>query len=868
MKTWGIKSRVIFLSLLPASLSAVMLGLYLMNVQIGFLESAVHERGQAIARQLAPACEYGVFAGNRAILESLARAALHETDVRSVTIMDEAGKPLANAGKLAQALATPPRSDKPAITTTRADNLLSITAPIYQSRVAMEDYIGEAADGPSLARGPRLDPIGEAATDAAPRTVPSRPVLGWVNIELSLEGATVQKNRIIVSSLLITLLGLAIAAVLGRYMARGVSDPILHLADTVRQLGEGKLETRARTDNRGEIQVLESGINTMAARLQEAQDRLQERVDQATTELRTTLDRLEAQNRLLKVEMAERQQAEDQMRMLSSIVEHTSDVVCVTDRNGIIQYVNPGFEEVTGYRRDEAIGRKTNILKSGKHDQEFYRRMWETLLEGRAFRDVLLNKKKDDSLYFEDKTVLPLRDNQGQITHFISTGKDISELMRNQAQLDYLAFHDPLTNLPNRSLFRDRLEQAINRAHRQDHQVALLFLDLDRFKTINDSLGHTLGDRLLKDVATRLGGCAREIDTVARLGGDEFTIIIEDLAHPDQAVMVAQKVLDVLVEPFHVDEREFHITASIGIALYPLDEREADALIKAADTAMYHAKEAGRNSYQFYSSAMTARVTQRLAIETQLRRALEREEFVVHYQPIVDLAGGRIVGAEALLRWQHSARGLVAPYEFIPIMEETGLILSIGEWVLRQACQHQRAWECEAPEALYVAINVSTRQLMKPDIVGSIVRVLNETGLPPDRLCLEITESVLLADTQAAGEALKGLKDIGITIAMDDFGTGFSSLSYLRRFPVDIVKIDREFIRNISTNAPDEALVETIIYMAHRLGLKVVAEGVETEEQLALLRRYACDAIQGHVFGPAMAHDQLLTCIHSQKDAP
>lgn len=882
MKNWGIRSRVILMSLLPATAIAVMLGLYLMNVQIRELDKSMLERGHAIARQLAPACEYGVFSGNRTILESLARSALYESDVRSVTILDEVGRPLANAGKLAQTPVPPARSDKPNITTTWSDDLLSITAPIYQSRVAMEDYIVEAADGPSPARGPGLAPTGEsadgqsptrgprpgsvggAATDTASRAAISRPVLGWVNIELSLEGMTAQKNRVIVSSLLITLLGFAIAAVLGSYLARGVSNPILHLADTVRRLGEGRLDTRAHTDNTGEIHTLETGINTMATRLQEAQERLQERVAQATIELRDALAQLESQNKVLKVEMAERRQAEVQMRMLSSIVEHTSDIVCVTDYNGIIQYVNPGFEEVTGYRRDEVLGRKTNVLRSGKHDQAFYRNMWETLLDGRAFRDVLLNKKKDDSLYFEDKTILPLRNEQGRITHFISTGKDISELMRNQAQLDYLAFHDPLTKLPNRSLFRDRLEQAINRAHRQDRLIALLFLDLDRFKTINDSLGHALGDRLLKEVANRLGGCAREIDTVARLGGDEFTIILEDLEHPDQAVMIAQKVLDVLVEPFQVDEREFHVTASIGIALYPLDEREAEALIKAADTAMYHAKEAGRNSYQFYSAAMTARVTQRLAVETQLRRALEREEFVVHYQPIVDLAGGHILGAEALLRWQHASRGLVSVHEFVPIMEDTGLILSIGEWVLRQACQRQRTWEQDGSSP-YVAINVSTRQLMKPDIVGNIVRILHETGLPPDRLCLEITESVLLGDTQAAGETLKGLKDIGVTIAMDDFGTGFSSLSYLRRFPVDIVKIDREFIRNISTNAPDEALVETIIYMAHRLGLKVVAEGVETEEQLALLRRYDCDAIQGHVFGAAMAHDQLFTCIHSQK---
>jgi len=837
MKNWGIQTRVILMALLPASLIAVVLGFYLINVQLRELDTSLEERGRAIARQLAPACEYGVFSGNRAILESLARAALNETDVRSVGIADESGRLLVSAGRMAQLPMEKSADRAPAIASRRTGDVLSIVAPIHQTRVFLEEYINEAA-------------VGAAPHGAAPS------VLGWVQVELSLGTNAAQKQRIVLNSLSLTLLGLLVAATLGAMLGRRVSRPILHLAGTVKQIGEGRLESRARVASGGELRTLEDGINLMAERLQVSQDRMQEQIQQATVELQGALERLESQNLLLTTEMAERRQAEERMRMLSSIVEHTSDIVFVTDRNGLIQYVNPGFEQITGWHRDEVLGKKTSLLKSGRHDQEFYRHMWDTLLEGHAFREVMLNKKKDNSLYFEDKTILPLRGDDGRVTHFISTGKDISELMRNQAQLDYLAFHDPLTNLPNRALFRDRLEQSLNRAHRQNGQVALLFLDLDRFKTINDSLGHTLGDRLLKEVSTRLNSCAREIDTVARLGGDEFTIILEDLTHPDQAVLVAQKILDVLVEPFTVDTREFHISASIGIALYPLDEKEPDALIKAADTAMYHAKEAGRNSYQFYSSAMTARVTQRLAVETQLRRALERNEFVLHYQPIVDLSSGHAMGSEALLRWQHSARGLVAPYEFVPIMEETGLILSIGEWVLRQATLQQSTWSRNGTTPAYVAINLSTRQLMKPDFVTSVVRILKETALEPQSLCLEITESVLLADTQTAGETLKGLKDIGVTIAMDDFGTGFSSLSYLRRFPVDIVKIDREFVRNITTNAPDEALVETIIYMAHRLGLKVIAEGVETEDQLALLRKYACDAVQGNLYGgPVPAHE-------------
>ena len=419
---------------------------------------------------------------------------------------------------------------------------------------------------------------------------------------------------------------------------------------------------------------------------------------------------------------------------------------------------------------------------------------------------------------------------------------------RKQAHLSYLAYHDALTGLPNRQSLIERLQQACSRAQRNGRMVAMLFLDLDRFKLINDTFGHAAGDRLLKSVADRLAACVRGADTVARLGGDEFTVVLEDIVAGQDAATVAQKILDTLAQPFSLVQQEVFISASIGIALYPSDDNGIDSLFKKTDAAMYYAKEQGRNNYQFYSAEMNASLARKLHMENNLRRALEREELRLHYQPQVDTVSERIVGMEALLRWQHPEMGLVPPAQFIPLAEETGLIMPIGECTLRAACLQTRRWHERGFGPLRVAVNLSAHQFKQKDFPRTVARILGETGLDPGCLELELTESTVMDDVDQAIEILHALNAMGVYLSIDDFGTGYSSLSYLKRLPIDALKIDRSFVRDIGADSDDAAIVTAIIAMAHSLKLKVIAEGVETREQFAFLRKCRCDAMQGYYF--------------------
>ena len=427
---------------------------------------------------------------------------------------------------------------------------------------------------------------------------------------------------------------------------------------------------------------------------------------------------------------------------------------------------------------------------------------------------------------------------------------------RAEERLSYLAHHDALTNLPNRMLFIDRLGQALSRAPWHKRLAAVLFLDLDHFKRINDTLGHTMGDLLLKEVAKRLAQCSRQGDTVARMGGDEFTIILADIAHAQDVPKVAQKIIDIFSKRFVVGDHEIFITTSVGISLYPDDGEDPEALLKNADAAMYRAKEIGRNTYQYFSIDMNTKASERLALETDLRHALEREEFLVHYQPQVDLNTGQIIGMEALVRWQHPDLGLVPPAKFIPLAEDTGLIAPIGEWVLRTACAQNKAWQTAGLPPIRVGVNLSARQFQCQNLVEMIVRILKETGLDPTYLELELTESVLMQNTEAIIATLCELDAMGINISIDDFGTGYSSLSYLKRFPINRLKIDQSFVRDITTDPDDAAIVTAIITLAHSLKLKVIAEAVETEEQLAFLRSLNCDEMQGYLFSRPLPMDE------------
>ena len=557
------------------------------------------------------------------------------------------------------------------------------------------------------------------------------------------------------------------------------------------------------------------------------------------------------------LDIRERLRAEEQMRKLSSAVEQTADAVMITNRDGVIEYVNRAFEQTTGYSLVEALGKKPSLVQSGMQGEEFYRQVWGTLLRGETFRDVFINRKKGGELYYEEKTITPLKDTSGRITHFISTGKDITERIVAQERLQYLAHHDALTELPNRVLFMDRLSQALTRARWRGRVIGVMFLDLDRFKNLNDTLGHDVGDHFLQAMATRLKGAVREGDTVARFGGDEFAILLEDIAHAEDVSAIAGKMLQTFSTRFMLDEHEYYITASIGISLYPNDGADPATLLKHADTAMYRAKDLGKNNYQFYAADMSAMAFERLTLETSLRHALERREFVLYYQPQVEIASGRLLGMEALLRWRHPDFGLIGPLQFIHLAEETGLIVPIGEWVLRTACAQARAWETEGIRVPRLAINISGRQFSEPAFIDTTKRLFNEFGLQTTQVEFEITESVIMKDARLTADRLGLLYAAGIRFAIDDFGTGYSSLSYLKRFPISTLKIDKSFIHDVTTSEDDAEIVRTIIAMAHGLRLKVIAEGVETPEQLALLRAHGCDAVQGYYFSRPLPPEDL-----------
>ncbi len=440
---------------------------------------------------------------------------------------------------------------------------------------------------------------------------------------------------------------------------------------------------------------------------------------------------------------------------------------------------------------------------------------------------------------------------------------------RAEATVERQAHYDFLTNLPNRTTFRDRLTVALAQASRNRKMLAILFVDLDRFKTIVDTLGHAIGDLVLRGVAERLSASLEEGDTLARLGGDEFVILLPQINRADRAVRVAQRILDAIKPPFYFEQNELHITMSIGITLYPYDGEDADTLLRNADTALYRAKEQGRNNYQLYTPAMNARAFERLALENSLRKAVERKEFLVYFQPQVDVQTGAIVGVEALCRWQHPDLGIVYPSEFISMAEETGLITQLGEWVLRTSCLQNKAWQKAGLPSMIVAVNLSGRQFQQLDLVESMARILKETGLDPQWLEIEITESIAMQNADYTNVVLRSLKGMGVRVALDDFGTGYSSLSYLKKFPIDTLKIDQSFVRDLTSDSNDAAIANAIIVLAHSLKLKVIAEGVEMKEQEAFLREHHCDIIQGFLFSVPLAPPALESLIrqHLQKTA-
>ena len=514
-----------------------------------------------------------------------------------------------------------------------------------------------------------------------------------------------------------------------------------------------------------------------------------------------------------------------------------------------IVYVNPAFERITGYEADEVIGREGRFLVREDLAQPDLEEIRSALREKREGRALLRNYRKDGTQFWNELHISPVKDASGAITtHFVSVINDVSERVNYQKELEYQATHDSLTGLANRNLLNDRITQAIAWAKRQELHVGLMLLDLDHFKLINDASGHGAGDEMLKQVAQRLNQCVRDTDTVARLGGDEFVIVLTDLQEYGDVDVIAEKILDSLSRPIEINGHDVFVTASIGISVYPRDGDHGEILLRYADIAMYRVKEHGRNSVRQFVPEMGLTAISRLNMESAMRRGLERGEFVLYYQPKMDLVTQQVIGAEALVRWRHPQIGLVHPIEFIPLAEETGLILPLGEWVLAQACRQQVLWKDRHPADLSIAINMSSRQFRQDDLAERVAKIIQETGADPRRLTLELTESMVMQDVSSTLIALRSLKSLGLSISLDDFGTGYSSLSYLRRFPIDELKIDKSFINDIHTNPDDAAIASAIIAMGLSLGLSVVAEGVETIEQITSLKEMRCSQVQGYYF--------------------
>ena len=538
---------------------------------------------------------------------------------------------------------------------------------------------------------------------------------------------------------------------------------------------------------------------------------------------------------------------ETHLRLAAAVFETTREGVMITDANRRIQRVNRAFIEITGYNQAECLGKTAALMRSGRHSRDFYLEMWRQINQHGHWQGEIWNRRKNGEIYPELLSISTVKNQAGEICNYVGVFADISKLKASEQELDYLAHHDPLTKLPNRMLFMSRLQHSIDQAQRQNCQLAVLMLDLDRFKDVNDSFGHLAGDDLLQMVAKHLDSRTRASDTVCRLGGDEFVILLEEVSHPESAARIARDIISSMNEAWRLPSgNEVRIGVSIGIALFPDHSTAAVELIQNADTAMYQAKKEGRNCFKYFSENLTRVARERIAIEYRLRQAIEKNQLRVFYQPQLDVATGQVIGAEALVRWQADSGELIPPLRFIPIAEETGLITLVGNWVLKETCRQGKQWLDDGLPALRLAVNVSAHQLLHGDLCEEVRTTLAETGFPAQSLELELTESTLMKRETEAIEILNSLHGLGVHLAIDDFGTGYSSLAYLKLFALDVLKIDKSFIDDIPMDNDDMEITATIIAMAKTLRMKVIAEGVETAEQLAFLAERKCDFYQGY----------------------
>ena len=539
----------------------------------------------------------------------------------------------------------------------------------------------------------------------------------------------------------------------------------------------------------------------------------------------------------------------ERLQQAAAVFDCTREGVLVTDAHGLIVHVNRAFMEITGYSREDVMGERPSLFKSGRHSSNFYQQMFQTLERTGEWSGEIWNRRKSGEIYPQWQTIRVIHNDQGQVSHYVAVFSDISAIKDSEHELAHLAHHDPLTDLPNRLLFTDRAEQALASAQVHKRGCALLLMDLDHFKIINDSLGHNVGDQLLKAVGERLKGLFGPGVTLARLGGDEFAVLAESCPQVVQAAALAQRMLDAMKEPFVFDGNQLFISASIGISLFPSDALSAEQLLRNADSALFKAKSAGREGYALYTEELTAHAQHRVEIASELRRALDQQELRVYYQPVHDLQDSRLVGVEALVRWQHPERGLVPPGEFIPIAERTGLIADIDAWVMDQACRQMGQWLADGAPLSFIAVNVSSRLFARRELYEQVAQVLHTTGLDPAYLELEVTESAVMEDPEVALEQLHRLRELGLRLAIDDFGTGYSSLLRLKRLPVQKLKIDQGFVAGLPWDEDDAAIVRVVIALAKSMGMQVHAEGIEQVEQARFLLEQECDLAQGYCFG-------------------
>jgi diguanylate cyclase (GGDEF)-like protein/PAS domain S-box-containing protein len=552
-------------------------------------------------------------------------------------------------------------------------------------------------------------------------------------------------------------------------------------------------------------------------------------------------------------DISERRRVQADLKLAAKVFENSLEGIYITDAFGKISQVNRSFIQATGYSEEQAIGQRPAFLSSGWHGQYFANEIRPLLQQSGYWEGELINRRASGEVFPAWVGITEVRSQESELLGYITSFRDITETKTNEERIRKLAYFDPLTELPNRSLFHDRLNQSLQRAQRNQSNFALLFLDLDRFKAINDSMGHEVGDQLLREVAQRLQYCIRNDDTVARMGGDEFTIILSALSDRDAAesasVQVSLKIMNALSKPFFLEGCELYISTSIGIALYPFDGEEETALLKNADTAMYHAKDLGKNGYQFYTEAMNSRSLERLEFQNSLHRAVANDEFELVFQPIYNLRDHTLVGIEALLRWQHPGKGEIQPEDFMPVAKETGLIVQIGEWAIRKACKQMATWLSIGCKVERIAVNVSALQFTDGNLIRTIIDAIDESGISPNQLELEVTESVLMEDFGFSQSMLQDLKVLGVRISVDDFGTGSSSLNYLKKLPLDCLKIDQSFVENIHLSADDRRIAQAIIALAKSFNLKVVAEGLEGPLQANCVLDMGCEEGQGFLLG-------------------